>query len=152
MLTIGDILHPEHIILNCEASTYGDAIGKIHQRLTQDKRVRDAPGFLEAIRKREGQGSTIIGNGLAIPHARTDTVSGMIMGVGRLNPPICDDMSEIKFVFLAGVPTALASDYLRILGAITRIFKNPSNVKTLAEIPKQDAFLQALMKISNILK
>ena len=64
---------------------------------------------------------------ICIPHARTNAVSSMIMSIGRSTEGIAVPGREMRihYIFAVGVPTAWAADYLRIVGALARMFKNP---------------------------
>jgi mannitol/fructose-specific phosphotransferase system IIA component (Ntr-type) len=79
--------------------------------------------ILNAVLARESLGSTGIGNGIAIPHAKTNAVDhvSMVVGISRLpvdfNSP--DDIkSRIFFMVLA--PSSEASAHVELLASIAR--------------------------------
>lgn len=79
---------------------------------------------LAAVLAREAAGSTAIGEGVAIPHARSPHVSAPLLAVGRAAVPIdfhAADGLPVTLVFLLAVPTAEPSFHLKTLAAISRI-------------------------------
>ena len=77
---------------------------------------------------RESLENTGIGNGLAIPHARTETINDFISIFGILTEPIdyqSIDDKPVKFVLLSLFPTDMSTKYLYLMGMMARIFSNP---------------------------
>ncbi len=68
------------------------------------------------------------------------------MSAGRSKGGIAAKDAEwpVHFIFVIGVPVALAADYLRIIGALARIFKDPATKERLRQAPDVDAFLELL--------
>lgn len=85
----------------------------------------DETEILEALKAREGQSSTGLEHGLAIPHCRLDRVSDFIVGVLLLETGVdfdaLDGSPSRAFVFIIG-PTAQRDLHIRILSAISRGF------------------------------
>lgn len=65
------ILTPQEVTLAQSASDKATAIKNIAATLTQQGYVES--GYVEGMLTREGQSSTFLGNGIAIPHGTTDT-------------------------------------------------------------------------------
>jgi mannitol/fructose-specific phosphotransferase system IIA component (Ntr-type) len=86
------------------------------------------------------------GTEICIPHTRTGSVTGMVMSAGRSRNGIVvrDAELPVHFVFVIGVPVALAADYLRIIGALARIFKEPAAKDGLRQAKTADEFLELL--------
>jgi len=68
------------------------------------------------------------------------------MSVGRSEGGILVKGADapVHFVFVIGVPAALAADYLRIIGALTRIFKEPMTRDRLRHADTPEKFLELL--------
>ncbi|MDD5348641.1 MAG: PTS sugar transporter subunit IIA [Chthoniobacteraceae bacterium] len=145
MITIGDILSPKHILLGLEAGTHAQAIAKVAELLESDSHVVDWERLETGLLAGSSCMSGDSGSGLCIAHVRTDAVNGMIMAAGRSAEGIpTADGTRVRLVFVIGVPVALASDYLRIIGALARIFRTGNGEAELLAAQSADAFLQTL--------
>ncbi len=79
---------------------------------------------------RESLENTGIGNRLAIPHARSDSINKFITVIG-----ICDDSIDyqsldnkpVKYIMLSLFPTTQSTQYLYFIGMMARIFNNRDN-------------------------
>lgn len=85
--------------------------------------AQQADEILKAVLARESLGSTGIGNGIAIPHAKSDVMDKLVMVVGISRFPIDfdsldDQKSRIFFLVLA--PTNQASAHVELLAGIAR--------------------------------
>src|SRR4030065_352126 len=81
---------------------------------------------------RESLENTGIGNGLAIPHARTESVSDLISIFGILEKPIdfqSIDEKPVRYVLLSIFPTEMSTKYLYLMGMMARLFSNKEKRK-----------------------
>ena len=79
--------------------------------------------ILDAVLNRESLGSTGIGNGIAIPHAKTDTVEQVVMVVGISRFPVdfdSPDGQKSRIFFLVLAPSKQASAHVELLASIAR--------------------------------
>ncbi|NBK23619.1 MAG: PTS sugar transporter subunit IIA [Spirochaetia bacterium] len=79
--------------------------------------------ILDAVLDRESLGSTGIGNGIAIPHAKTDVVSHVTMVVGISRFPVdfdSPDNQKSRIFFLVLAPQKKASAHVELLASIAR--------------------------------
>lgn len=146
MVTIGDILRPESIDLDLKTANREEAINHVASLLKEDDRVTDWNVFYKGLSSMEPCLAAAGKTGICIPHTRTESVTGMVMSVGRSAPGIAIPGLEcpVHFVFVIGVPLALAADYLRIIGALTRIFRNSTNKNALRNARSKADFVQLL--------
>ncbi|MEY9867759.1 PTS system fructose-specific IIC component [Peribacillus sp. B2I2] len=73
-MKITDLLKLDTIIINLESVTKQAVIDELSGKLAEADRLNDVEGFKAAILKREEQSTTGIGEGIAIPHAKTNAV------------------------------------------------------------------------------
>ena len=73
-MKITDLLKKDTVIIDLAATSKSAAIDEMTKKLDQAGRLNSLDGFREAILKRESQSTTGIGEGIAIPHAKTDAV------------------------------------------------------------------------------
>ena len=146
MITIADILHPEDIDLALKMSNQEEAINHVAALLREDDRVKDWNAFYSGLASKQPCVAAAGGTEICIPHTRTNSVTGMVMSVGRSKGGIMvkDADTPVHFIFVIGVPVALAADYLRIIGALARIFKDPMHRERLRQASSPDQFLTLL--------
>ena len=124
-MNVLDVLEKDLVKVPLKSSDKRGVIVELVRTLT-DARGYSEEQFeeiLDAILARESLGSTGIGGGIAIPHAKSDVVSKvpMVLGISRL--PIDfgspdDEKSRIFFLVLA--PSQQASAHVELLASIAR--------------------------------
>ncbi len=150
MITIADTLSPEHVLLDLNPSSPEAALDALIGVLRDDERVLDWGEFVEEVRAHPGcrvaEGADF---GISVPHARTEAVGDMVMSAARLATPLKfpDCAKPIRYLFCVGIPKKLAADYLRIAGALMRIFTDPETETALREAKTRDAFVDALARL-----
>ncbi|MFE6169523.1 fructose-specific PTS transporter subunit EIIC [Viridibacillus arvi] len=73
-MKITDLLKKDTVIIDLAATSKPAAIDEMTKKLDEAGRLNSLAGYREAILKRESQSTTGIGEGIAIPHAKTDAV------------------------------------------------------------------------------
>lgn len=99
-MRITELLGRETILLSMKASTKLGAIDELVDVLDKAGRITDRIAFQEAILKREEQSTTGVGEGIAIPHAKTSVVKNASIVFGR-------SLAGIEFESLDGQPANL---------------------------------------------
>jgi PTS system nitrogen regulatory IIA component len=82
----------------------------------------------EALIKRERLGSTAIGNGVAVPHARLDKLSSIAVGFARCPRGVgfnALDGAPVYEVFLVIASRDHNTEYISVMERITRLVQNP---------------------------
>jgi mannitol/fructose-specific phosphotransferase system IIA component (Ntr-type) len=146
MITIADILLPSDIDLDVKMTNRQEAINHVAALLKEDDRVNDWSAFYAGLASKQPCVAAAGGSEICIPHARTDGVSTMVMSAGRSTKGIVIEEAgtRVHFIFVIGVPVALAADYLRIIGALARMFKNPLTKEHLWQAKGPEEFLRLL--------
>jgi PTS system nitrogen regulatory IIA component len=150
MITIQDTLLVEDVLLDLRASTPEDAIKRTAALLRDDERVVDWSVFhAELLAKPPCRVEDEVDFGICIPHARSRAVSEMVMSAARVDGDLLfpDCVKPIRYIFCIGVPKALASDYLRIAGALMRIFKDVGAEAELKVARTQSEFVSVLARL-----
>lgn len=149
-LKISEYLKLEAIIMEIKAKEKIAAIDELVEHMVAKKLVRDGKEFIKALAKRENLESTGIGDGIAIPHARTDAVQDLILAFARSPEGI--DFSSIDgkpshIIFLIASPEGKKSEYIMALAKLSRLLrKHPvrellrdaKNPKEIMEIIKKN--------------
>jgi fructose-specific phosphotransferase system IIA component len=119
-------LTPDLIFLDLPGKDKNDAIGKVVHLMKQHRAISDEKDFLREVFQREALGCTAIGNGVAIPHARTKAVKKIIIAFARLTPGIdfgADDKTPVRLLFLLGTPLDAVGEYLKVLAMLSKLLK-----------------------------
>ena len=85
--------------------------------------------FLEKIMEREEIGTTGIGKGIAVPHARCEELKDIVMALAVVKVPIdfnTPDEDKVKVILLVGAPKDKNNEYLDLLASISKSFRNIS--------------------------
>jgi nitrogen PTS system EIIA component len=126
-MKIGDFLHPDDIIPDLSATTKVDALKELVAKLQDRQRVIDGDELLSVLMEREGLGSTGIGCGIAIPHAKLRHVGQPVLIFGRSKTGILFNAMDGKPVYLFFLLVADADSidvYLTLLARVSRLIKN----------------------------
>lgn len=78
-----DFLSTELIDLNLNVKTKKDAIRKLCERLYESGCITDVEKFMRDVYIREEEGETGIGEGIAIPHGKSENVIKTSLAIGR---------------------------------------------------------------------
>ncbi|MEK7015459.1 PTS fructose transporter subunit IIABC [Bacillus sp. FSL R9-9410] len=99
-MKITELLKRDTVIMNMTASNKEAVIDELVEKLNGANRLNNKAEFKEAILKRESQSTTGIGEGIAIPHAKTNAVKQPSICFGR-------SVSGINYESLDGQPSHL---------------------------------------------
>ncbi|MBM7551325.1 PTS fructose transporter subunit IIABC [Thalassobacillus pellis] len=99
-MKITDLLKKDTIILNLSSRSKPGVIDELINKLDEAGRLNDRDGFKKAILAREEQSTTGIGEGIAIPHAKTSAVKEPSIVFGRTQ-------EGLDYESLDGQPTHL---------------------------------------------
>ncbi|MET9610809.1 fructose-specific PTS transporter subunit EIIC [Streptomyces sp. NPDC006512] len=127
------------------------AIREMAEMLATTGNVRDVDELVRVALAREAQGTTGLGESIAIPHAKTDAVSRPTVGFARSDEGIewgALDGTKARLVFMISVPEAAAGDeHLRILALLSRKLMDSGFRARLQSAPDGPAVLEVLREI-----
>jgi mannitol/fructose-specific phosphotransferase system IIA component (Ntr-type) len=145
-IALSDLLDEKQVILRLRSRKLPNALREIAQLLAQNGKIADPESFLEQVLAREQEHPSVVENGVAFPHARTDLVDEIVIGIGRRRAgiPAGPDQKRARLIFVIGVPERLVNDYLICVGTLVRLVKDDAIRSALlqAETPRQ--FIDAL--------
>lgn len=111
------------------------AIKELVDRLYQSRHVTDSLRFLQAVLDREDLESTVLGKGVALPHARCRSVSqpSLALGISQAGIPFHVDAHPrpVHVVCMLAMPEAVPMVYLPFLGQLAEVFQAPEFRKDL---------------------
>lgn len=135
-MKLTDFISKKSIIPDLKAK---DKKGAIQELVQAARKAFDGERFsvadiVDGIVQREKKGSTGIGAGVGIPHAKLDGIKNVIGAFGRCTPPIefaAVDGAPVDLVFLILAPPAKNEAYLQALQKVMTALKRPNFVKFL---------------------
>jgi PTS system nitrogen regulatory IIA component len=126
-MTLSDFLSPSNVLLQKRAADSRQLLRDLSQRAAACLGVDEA-AIVTALLKREDLGSTGMGNGVAIPHARLETVKKPFGLLARLDQPIdfnAIDGRPVDLVFVLLLPTTGEGEQLGALALVARKLRAP---------------------------
>ena len=146
-IALSDLLDEKQVILRLHSRKLPNALREIIQVLAQNGKIDDADGFFEQVLAREQAHPSAVENGVAFPHARTDLVDEIVIGIGRSRAgiPIIADHQRTRLIFVIGVPERLLNDYLVCVGTLARLVKNDAIRSRLLQAETPHEFIDALI-------
>lgn len=135
---------PEHaaVFLDLAASSEEEVILHLTGRLRDRAEVRDPEAFERAVLERQKLQPPLLGNGVALPHARTPAVTEMVLAIGRCREPVPfgPERVPIRLVFLYGVPAHCIAGYLDAVAHLTRCLRKPGTLEALLAAKDEASF------------
>ncbi|WTO80689.1 fructose-specific PTS transporter subunit EIIC [Streptomyces sp. NBC_00210] len=151
----GDVLSgyltAQTVKVQLAADSKDAAIREMAAMLATTGKVADPDALVAAAFAREDQGTTGLGEEIAIPHAKTDAVTAPIVGFARSAEGVewgSLDGTKAKLIFMITVPEVAAGDeHLRILALLSRKLMDTGFRERISAAPDEAAILQVLGEI-----
>src|SRR6266446_6718212 len=145
-IALSDLLDERQVALRLRSRKVPNALREIVQLLAQNRKINDAEKFLQQVLAREREHPSVVENGVAFPHARTDLVDKIVIGIGRSRAgiPAGTDQKRARLIFVIGVPERLVNDYLVCVGTLARLVRDDATRSSLLEAETPRQFLDAL--------
>jgi PTS system nitrogen regulatory IIA component len=125
-MEVTDLLDPSGVISNFRVTSKRQALQELARRAAA-MTGEDEHKIFESLREREQLGSTGIGNGTAVPHARIPGFAHTLTLFARLEKPIdfdAIDSQPVDLIFLLLTPGDAGADHLKALARISRLLRN----------------------------
>jgi len=150
-MNILDYLDKECIILGLKQKSKKSTILSIVDRLVEKKKITkvDKKEISKAIFQREEMGSTAIGNHIAFPHARTNSVKDIIICVGISKEGIdfdSLDQEPVNIVALLLSNQKEAGLHLKMLAFLARMLRDKYLVQRLKAVKTEEEVIGLLDK------
>ncbi|MGM9948021.1 PTS sugar transporter subunit IIA [Floccifex sp.] len=110
------------IAFDVNGTTKEEVIQNLAKTLFEHGKIKDLDRYIEAVKERETEITTGFGNGIAIPHGKTDAVKESSFVFGKLKNEVdwnSMDHKPVNMVFMLAIPTEEAgTTHLRMLSKI----------------------------------
>ncbi|HSH46485.1 MAG TPA: PTS sugar transporter subunit IIA [Longimicrobiales bacterium] len=151
MVLLSDLLSPDQVKVPLVATEKDDVLRELVDTLVAARCADDADEVLAAVRERESVLSTGIGNGIAIPHAKSNACDRLTLVAGSTREPIefeALDGEPVQLLFLLVGPERAAGDHIKALGEVSRLVRKPELRQRLVDARDSQEFLQVLREAS----
>lgn len=147
-MDIGDWLDREAIAARSGATSKRQAL-TVAAELGARAFGIDAGTVLEALVEREAEGSTGVGHGVAVPHARLPGLGRMRAVFVRMEQPVAFDAVDdqpVDLLFALFAPPEAGSEHLRALSRVSRLLRRTEVRQRLRKARSVDAIYALLVQ------
>lgn len=140
-MDIGDLLAPQGVVLRGGASSKRQALHAVAEAAAQALGMDEARVF-DALLEREALGSTGLGSGVAVPHARLPGIERVTGVFVRLDAPVAYDSVDdrpVDLMFALFAPPKDGAEHLRALAAVSRALRSSELREQLRQARTTDA-------------
>ena len=126
-MQITEFITEKEIIINLKSREKEAVLSELLQRLQDNGLLKNSKKVLEILLEREKLGSTGIGQGIAVPHAKTDQVDKIVCSLGISKTGVSFDSLDgepVYILFLVLAPMGATGDHLKALAKIARLLKD----------------------------
>lgn len=130
-----------------EAKDKTEAITMLVDLLVEMEVTPKRDQVLRAVLEREAQRTTGIGRGFAIPHAKCDAVSKLVIAFGRPTEPIdfaAVDGQPVRLIALLVSPSQETSTHIQALARLSRLVTNDEVLARLLSAEDAASFYQII--------
>jgi PTS system nitrogen regulatory IIA component len=146
-LKIADLVDEESIIEDIKARDKQGVLREFADLLMKSGKYKDGDGLVRVLAAREALGSTGIGDGVAIPHAKLPGLGGIAMAFGRSKEGVDFDSLDggpAKLFVLLLAPEDAPGEHLKALARISRMMKDGNLRDSLLKAPDKGAIRRLL--------
>ncbi len=140
-MNFSDLLVPGAIAPRVSADTKRRALSVVSEIAARCFHLQ-ADAVLDGLAAREAEGSTGVGHGVALPHARVRGLTVMRAVFARLEPAVAFDAVDdqpVDLVFALLAPEDAGSEHLRALARVSRVLRRPKLREQLRRARSSDA-------------
>lgn len=151
-MRIRDLLAAESIELNGSATDKKDVLNKMVDLMAKSGKISDIETYRAGVFAREEEGTTGIGEGIAIPHCKSDAVNApglaaMVVKGGVEFDSL--DGAPVHILFLIAAPNTKDNVHLDVLSKLSVLLMDENFTKNLMEAKSVDEFLAVIDDAEN---
>jgi PTS system fructose-specific IIC component len=146
-MKITDLLKEETIVLHLKAKTKEEVIEELADVLDRAGKLSDKQAFKQAIFAREAQSTTGIGEGIAIPHAKTKAVRVPAVAFGRSQAGVdykALDGKPSHLFFMIAAPEGANNTHLEALSRLSTLLMDASFRAKIENASTKEEIIQAI--------
>jgi len=146
-MKIMDFLNDKAISANLGAQTKEAIIRELVELLVKAQVIKDKEKLIKILLEREALGSTGVGQGVAIPHGKSESVKQLVAAFGLSHKGVNFDSLDGEpgyIFFLLVAPEDSAGPHLKALARISRLLKDKYFRDTLRNAPDEKTILKII--------
>ena len=146
-MRLRDLLDASVVKVGLESRDKEECFEEMVDLLVRAGRITDRAGALAAVRQREAQGTTGIGQGVGIPHGKHPSVPGLTAALGTSRRGVefeSIDGQAVHMVFMLLARTDDPGPHVRALAEIARLVQTPGFYRKLVEAETSEEVLEIL--------
>ena len=151
-MRITDLLSKDGIELNVNAKDKNDIINKMTKLMLKTGRITDLNAYTELVLKREEEGSTGVGEGIAIPHGKGECVTepglvAMVVPAGVEYDAL--DGKPVNLLFMIAAPNTSDNVHLDVLSRLSTMLMDTEFKNKLISAKSKTEFLNIINETEN---
>ena len=146
-MKITDLLSKESVLLNIDVKDKDACLVKLVDLMAASGKISDKKLYLDAVYAREEEGTTGVGNGIAIPHGRCSGVKEPGLAAITINGGVeynALDSKPVDLAFLIAAPEGSGSVHLEILSKLATMLMDENFVADLKKAKTVEEFLKVI--------
>ena len=152
-MKITDLLNKNAIRLNGTFKNKEEVIDKLIELMTTNGNITDKEKYKKVVLKREEEGTTGIGDGIAIPHGKTDAVTKP--GLSAIIVPDGVEFNALdgkpaKILFLIAAPDTKDNVHLDVLSRLSTLLMDTEFRKALLNAKTPEEFLMCIDRAESV--
>ena len=144
-MKITELLDRRSILLNGAPASKKDALDQMIALMVKSGKIRDEEAYRQEVYRREEEGTTGIGEGIAIPHGKCDAVikpglAAMVIPNGVHFDSL--DGQPVHLIFLIAAPNTKDNIHLDVLSKLSMLLMDEKFAENLKNAKTVDEFLE----------
>lgn len=141
-MEILDLLNKNQMNFEIEADSKQDVIKKMAKMFLDDGIIISIDKYVDSVMEREQTGTTGVGEGIAIPHGKSNAVTTSSIAFAKLKTPVdwdALDGKKVSIVFMLSIPGGSESkEHLRVLSLLAQRLMDDDVIESLQKAKDKD--------------
>ncbi|HVE41607.1 MAG TPA: CNNM domain-containing protein [Planctomycetota bacterium] len=145
-ISLTDALSPGRVVLGVEASGLEEAIGQTFGRIPPSELPLPTGKVVQSVLERERAMATYVGQGIALPHARIESLAKPLLIIARSEQgiPVRNSPEKARFLFILLTPAGAPRLQARLLARIAELFQSEFIEERLTKAETPSAIVEAI--------
>jgi mannitol/fructose-specific phosphotransferase system IIA component (Ntr-type) len=152
VMRLSQYLRDDLVVHGLEASDRSEALEALGGFFERSAHVPAGDSIVDALRKREEEHTTVLGEGVAVPHATIPNLPDVLLLVAKASSPVPfgpPDTGLVDLFFVLLSPPGRGGEHIKILARICRLVKHPGFLQELRDAADRDEILQAILRVDS---
>lgn len=146
---LNNFINSDCVIYDLTAKNKNQVFDKLSDKFVSSNVILDKEKFIKAVNYREKIDTTGVGNGIAIPHGKSDTVQKSAVAIAKLKQGInwnSLDGKPVEYVFLLAIPKDGDKEHLKLLSEIAEKLMDDDIIKGLHDSHNKNEIIKLFTK------